>query len=278
MAELELLHFYITETGPSIPFDQGASHDLYVKAIPRMAFKSKALFYSLLSVAALHRTRRKSDDEQAMPSLSPATDLEIRHQLYVRLAIQFHRQELDQVSPENADILFMTASLMRLTANAILSERNLQPYRPPIEWLRISKSHYQMYHVGWDMIGEDGTSHISRLVRSTPATWGPYEPECAEERHELDHILQPRSPDTDEETLDDNTIEVYSATVGYICGILESIKKKEQLGVVARHLILFPVLVEERFIDFVEEARPRALVVLAHYFALLVLLRRFWTR
>ena len=44
----------------------------------------------------------------------------------------------------------------------------------------------------------------------------------------------------------------------------------------ARRLIVFPMLVDKLFVDFVEEQRPRALVILAHYFALLTMLRGFW--
>jgi hypothetical protein len=54
MQELELMHFYITETGPSIAFDKESSHDMFVKSIPRIAFKSDALLYSVYAFAGLH--------------------------------------------------------------------------------------------------------------------------------------------------------------------------------------------------------------------------------
>ncbi|KJK86263.1 hypothetical protein H633G_09884 [Metarhizium anisopliae BRIP 53284] len=47
-------------------------------------------------------------------------------------------------------------------------------------------------------------------------------------------------------------------------------------GSVARRLVVFPLLVDARFVDMVDEKRPRALVVMAHYFALLAMLRGFW--
>jgi hypothetical protein len=48
------------------------------------------------------------------------------------------------------------------------------------------------------------------------------------------------------------------------------------LGPIGRRLILFPILVDQRFIDLVGEGNPRALVILAHFFALVAILKSFW--
>ena len=36
------------------------------------------------------------------------------------------------------------------------------------------------------------------------------------------------------------------------------------------------MMIHKRFVDLVEEQRPRALVILANYFALMAMLRSFW--
>ena len=43
-----------------------------------------------------------------------------------------------------------------------------------------------------------------------------------------------------------------------------------------RILLLFPYLVQKGFIDLVQEQRPRALVILAHYFGLLAQFKDIW--
>ena len=55
-----------------------------------------------------------------------------------------------------------------------------------------------------------------------------------------------------------------------------AIAAKEPTGDSRRRLLALPMLVTERFIELVEEQQPRALVVLAHYFALLVGFSSFW--
>jgi hypothetical protein len=290
MAELELMHFYVTETGPSIPFDKETAHDLYVKAIPRMAIKSQALLYSLFAVTALHKSTLEGIAPSTMtPNGNKACSL---HEQYSRLAFQSHRRELTQIHAGNVDLLYMTANLLRLMASFNLSQRTLEPYRPPVEWLRITKSHYHLYATAWEMVGDDGDTQISAMTLSTFREWearkssgdgddGSVGTQC------FSHLLEPmpssarrsRRQDASIDTpelWDNATREAFTSTTNYIGEIFESIQEKDKFPLIARRLILFPVMVDAHFVTLVEDADPRALVVLAHYFALLTPLRNFW--
>jgi hypothetical protein len=68
MLELGLMHFYITETGPSIAFDKNTSFDLFVKAIPRVALKSDSLLYSVYAIATLHQAKTTGGPDLSIPS------------------------------------------------------------------------------------------------------------------------------------------------------------------------------------------------------------------
>ena len=275
IAELELMHFYVTETGPSLPFDRETSHELYVKAIPRMALKSKALLYSIFAMAALHKSNAPST-----PDKKNAWD---QHEQYSRLAFQHHRQELAHIQGENVEILFATGNLLRLMACFIFSQRVLEPYCPPGEWLRITKSHYHLYETAWDMVGDSHSTQVSKIIHSTFDEWeigGPSgtigSPNFARLLQPLSNVGNGRNEFDNPKLWDAATEEAYLSTVSYIHGVYESVEKKEKFQVVARRLILFPVMVDAHFVTLVEDAKSRALVVLAYYFALLTILDEFW--
>lgn len=281
MQELELLHFYITETGPSIAFDKKTSLDLFAKAIPRMALKSDGLLYSVYAFAALHQTKTTGGEDPYVPSPASIALARENHRFYLELAFHHHHQEVTQISRANVDILVMTAHLMRLIAFVVLSERTLEPYAPPLEWLRITRSHAWLLRASWDLVDGDSTTQTARLIRSTPVVWDYDEREGANNRKGLEHILLVRHDesgysDDDPSAWSKSDRHAYETALSYIGGIWQAIKRKDQLGSIGRRLVLFPLFVKQRFIELVGQNRPRALVILARYFALITTLKSFW--
>ncbi|KIN08933.1 hypothetical protein OIDMADRAFT_100460 [Oidiodendron maius Zn] len=284
MVELELMHFYITETGPSIAFDKNSSYDLFVKAIPRAAIKSDSLLYSVYAIAALHQTKTTGGQGPSIPSPTAVAMARENHQIYSQLAFQRHHQDLAQISHANVDMLIMTANIMRLIAFVVLSERPLVPYMAPLHWLKITKSHAQVFLAAWDLVGDNSSTQTARLIKATPVVWDYDERQGADKREGLEHLLQPvlgidgiDGHDEDQPSLwDDGVRRAYESTLSYIGGIWQSVQRNDPLGPIGRRLILFPILVEQRFIDLVGEAKPRALVILAHYFALVTIIKSFW--
>jgi hypothetical protein len=281
MLELELMHFYIAETGPSIAFDKNTSFDLFVKTIPRVALKSDSLLYSVYAIATLHQAKTTGGPDPSIPSPTAVATARDHHQLYLQLAFQHHHQELAQLSRANVDMAVLTANIMRLIAFIVLSERPLVPYLPPLEWLRITKSHARIFRAAWDLVGDDSSTQTARLIRATPVVWDHDERESADKREGLQHLLLACSSvdgcgEDEPGQWDDGVRRAYESTLSYIGGIWHSVQKSDPLGPIGRRLMLFPMLVDQRFIELVGEAKPRALVIMAHYFALVVILKSFW--
>ncbi|KAE9366752.1 hypothetical protein N431DRAFT_429553 [Stipitochalara longipes BDJ] len=281
MLELELMHFYVTETGPSIAFDKNISSDLFVKAIPRFALKSNSLLYSVYAIATLHQVKTTGGSDPSIPSPTAVATARDHHQLYLQLAFHHHHQELTQLSRANVDMVMMTANVLRLIAFVVLSERPLVPYLPPLEWLRITRSHGQVFRAAWDLVGDDSSTQTARLIRAHPVVWDPDEREGADKREGLQHLLLAcrgvgGCPEDEPGQWDDGMRRAYESTLSYIGGIWHSVQKNDPLGPIGRRLMLFPILIDQRFIELVGEARPRALVIMAHYFALFVVLKSYW--
>lgn len=281
MEELELLHFYITETGPSIAFDKMSSYDMFVKAIPRLALKSDALLYSLYSFTYLHQSKTTGGDEPSTPSKLDAAAAREGYQLYLELAFRHHRDELKLLSRETADKLWMTANFMRLNAFVVLSERSLEPYTPPLDWLRITESHTPLYLAVFSAAGDDRTSQVAKLTNSTPVAKDSEKRKGTMQDVAMQRVLYAPcevegSDESDPDLWEDGLRQAYESALGYIGGTIELIRKNSPLGLVGRQMLLFPLIVDTRFIELVGESRPRALVALAHYFALFVILESFW--
>ncbi|KAF4451010.1 C6 finger domain-containing protein [Fusarium austroafricanum] len=278
--ELQLLHFYIVYTGPSIAFEVESSNELYVKAIPEMALKSKSLLYTLFAISALHQSKLQ---EQNVPSTvkSPGDNrIENQHSLYMRLAFQHHRRGLSNITSENIDILFLTSQLLRVLAWFVLSERELEPYQPPVEWFHVAKSHCQLWTIAWDMAKSNETALVLHFVRTTPCFWWKTTPKGSDGGWNLDYVLDSQLDDIqgndNPETWGEEALEACKWAINYINNILGAIEEQESFGLIARSILFFPVLAPDGFIALVGQRKPRPLVILAHYFALLTSLQRFW--
>ena len=80
----------------------------------------------------------------------------------------------------------------------------------------------------------------------------------------------------DEKMEDPEARDAYNKTVSYIGIIHLAIKAGEHDMEVCRRLIAFAVLISDKMIELIEEKRPRALVILAHYFAVAASWAKVW--
>jgi hypothetical protein len=75
---------------------------------------------------------------------------------------------------------------------------------------------------------------------------------------------------------DKSTRDAYEKAISYVGSIQQSINHKEVEHVLCRRVMLFTLFVPARFADFVYERRPRALVILAHFFAAMSQVTGVW--
>ncbi len=86
----------------------------------------------------------------------------------------------------------------------------------------------------------------------------------------LDHPSHPTSIEaqTDQELNDEGVRSVYEQALSYTCSVLRAIDRKEPQVAIARRLGGFAVWVPIEFSKFIEQRRPRALVILAHFMSI----------
>lgn len=265
------------------------SYELWVKAMPRMAFKSEAMLYSMHAVTCLHKTRTTGGSSPGIPAPSVVAAFKEHHQYYLEKALNCHREDLmtltnagDQ-SGDSADILLLTASLLRVIVLVTFSKRSLSPYTPPIEWMRLTSSYRQVWSIAWNLNGDSDSSQVTQLALTT-ARFPPYdESDDSDDIRRLWDLLQ--EPGSRDGFLDEegnpsewwpNVRSGYEATIRHIGGIIQAMKRREPLRIVGRHLVRYPMYADSNFINMVGDGRPRALVLVAHLFALFEQLKQFW--
>ena len=266
--ELKLLHHYLVKTSCTLlePTEQ-AGKDLWTIVFPGLAFKHDALLYLIYAIAALHLSRTTPTDGEALDA----------YRQYLNLALHRHHRDISRLSKANADIICLTSSLIRVDAFAQLQERPLDPYTPPSQWLQLTKGAGAAYRAAWNHIRADDNSIAVRLLKRTPAILETNQLFGVQNRQGLLHLLQ-QTPvkGTISEPWDTEIQEAYESTCSYIGSVQIAIKENETLGEICRRLLLFPILIRSRFIQLVGEQQPRALVILAHFFALIARFRDLW--
>lgn len=265
--ELRLLHHYLIKTSATFP----AFHNPKVRAtwtvdVPQLANNHPSLLYALLSVSALHLSKAEPQD----------LDGRAAHGRYLDLALRSHRKAVARFDADSVDAVCFTSVFIVLDAFAALQDRvQGQPYEPSMQWLRMSNGAWNVFNLAWQWIQHDSSAAVTAIVRSAPIL-SDYDTLFSERnREEFAHLLLPLgggtlSPDQEGPgDLDDReTRDAYQRTLSYIGSIRKAIRAGEHSLGICKWLLAFAVVLPGKMIELLEEKKPRALVVLAHYFAL----------
>lgn len=130
-----------------------------------------------------------------------------------------------------------------------------------------------MYSMALNTIGDFETSRIRNFATAEPVLSNLGVLFADSNRESLQSIL---SQDIPGEKLDKVTEATYEKALNYIGGIKIEIGRCEHPLATLRRMMAFPFLVPKEFVDFVDQQCPRALVILAHFFALAANMNDIW--
>jgi hypothetical protein len=265
LLEVRLTLHYITQTSHTLGIDDTA-HKLFIESVPKFALESDALLYSMYVMASLHLEKLGKDRELG--------DVDIRRK-YCSMALREHREEVSRLNRANVDSACLTATMVRLCAFATLKERPRKPYTPPTEWLLLSGTTRAVFNEAWKLVGDDPKAMSTQFIKSATVVDAEQRIDSGNLRG-LEHILQRDPEDQVAEAWDSEIRETYECALSIIGGILKMAENDALRENMMRRVILFPLLLSNRFVELVQEQQPRALVVLAHYFGILLRYRNAW--
>jgi hypothetical protein len=184
------------------------------------------------------------------------------------LALQAQRRAVDELTAENADVMFFAAIMFTVRSFTDLWNRPLEPYSPPTQWLYVGRGGGAIMQAARNMLqNHQQTSKSQSNVKKITDFQS-----MSNRNNQLNgdncmlysHLLLPC-----EDLRDIKILEAYKGTIDILRSIKAAIVKGERHHVLIKPLVSFPSSMPTMFADLVEEKRPRALVILAHYFALL---------
>jgi hypothetical protein len=289
MLELQLLQHFtsvITNTLPSNCY--GLLRKVMTNTCIDLALQHPMLLNTILALSALHLSR-----EYQAPNVNFCTDdnysneieLESKvlrgnhsaatlHRVYLNLAVRQQREALVEVGEHNAEALFFSALFMSYLAIGLIKKDPVKDYGPPAHWLRMVRGIQQItFMVGEkfstplliNWINEEGKNPNFRDYKTMfdPELRVPFE-------SLLDWVNFPEQDD------DPDTRAMYEATLSYIGGMYRGIQTKEPLQTTFRRVISMGLIVPPAFHTYIDERRPRALVFLAYYCSMTVVLNDHW--
>ena len=263
--ELELFYHYCTEAGPSI-VAENIARPFWIDAMCNAAIRSDAVMHCVCLLSTLHKAYR-----------SGFTDLTYMTHVsrYLAAALHEHNKDVRSINASNVDFACLSSSALRVYRWVELQGRSLEPYNPPIDWLRLSIASRFLFTKAEELFKSSASETISsRMIANAKSIAVAHYSDMHSDV--LAHILKREQPHELEEPWDDEIAETYSDTCKFVGGLWRDRNDLAAVSMMKRVLGLFPMLIMSRFIGLVEERRPRALVILAHYFAILSLRETSW--
>ncbi|CAK4020830.1 Sterol uptake control 2 [Lecanosticta acicola] len=254
--ELRLLHHWMVHV--SRPFGMTSPpewKELWYGEVPQIALAHKNVLYAMFTMTATHLIGRG------------ATDAALYHarEKYWVWALQEQRCAVTDLDNSNTDAVAFAALLISVNALAMLQERSLEPYSPPIDWLEVGRGAFTVLPPP-EAVAE-GTG-LKILMENTANIWQMTPTLDADMREEFGSLLDRETPSTD--VWDDpETVEAYETALHYIYSFRRAVLAGEPADINLRWICMFPFMVPRKFAEFVSQGRPRALVILAYFFAVI---------
>jgi hypothetical protein len=226
-----------------------------------MSLEHDNVLYMMFACSASHLLRSEPED----PELAIAADV------YLGLALREQHRAVAKLSIANADSVCFTAVLLLITSFARLWKRQLEPYTPPMEWLRLGTGAVTVLRAAQDILKQDPSSKTWLLINAPPV----FDMNILFAKENLKPFSKVLEPEVD--SADPETLEAYEKTLSYIGYIYQSVVvHDEPVYIVSRKILSFAMFIPRLFVDLVEEKKPRAMLILAHYFALMARYPSIW--
>lgn len=261
LMEHRLMHNYYLNSSAAFSVAPAESwRKLWSVHMPAMALRHENILYGMLASSATSLLRSTPDDK----------DLFDARQGYFVSALHAQRQEVAKLCVENAEPVCFGALLISMTSFAMLKERSLEPYQPPIEWLQVGRGAGTVIWQSVETIVTEARE-ADHPALMTVATAYPYFGKDqsyfdADMRKDFLGVLTQHLPSGDDWD-DEETREAYEKTLSYVGSIQKGINSGEPVYAVTRRLQTFALLVPPKFITLLDMQRPRALVIMAHFWA-----------
>ena len=238
-----------------------------------------SFLYSAKSPASLTLSSDISMSGQSSPWTVQGnqTGIDVNHyvqaqRFYFNLAVRGQIQNtinLMNISPEAADATCIASLMISNQGFLVTSDSESEPvdsiYHPPVRWLTLASSSPIIIRTAREWLPRN--SAIWTLIEGSHRTAN------RSKTTHCDENRQPYAPLLDYDTLPEPDFtpeieEAYEKTLNFMGSIRRGILDNEPETTLARRFLEFALYAPKPFSECVDKHRPRALVILAHLFAM----------
>ncbi|CAK7226461.1 hypothetical protein SCUCBS95973_006207 [Sporothrix curviconia] len=259
MLEVHLMENYIANLGMPFPGAPADWSEIWHKKVPPMARRYDNVLFAVMSHSATHLLRQEPRNHYLFRA----------RQAYLVAAMRVQRRMIGTLTLDSADAVCISALFMLSQAFAMLDERNIEPYTTPMDWLRLGNGAGAVIWMSVEAMTrahEPDKSVMYKIATAEPRMGFDESYFDASNREQFKDLLSQDLPSGDDWD-DADTRDAYEKTLSYV-GCLQLAKDRgEPIHIISRRMQGFTMVMPPRFVDFVAERRPRALVILAHFFA-----------
>lgn len=265
---MRLLHNHLTMCHPFHVTPTYKLQQLWEVDVPNMALRDgwDVILYGILAHSALNMWSRAATPKER-------DHLIILQQTYKSMLLREQARQVVNMTSHNADVLCFSSLKILTHALALVQTLPMDPWQPPLEWLRMGKGAGAVFRAALGLVNRDADSKIMMFLEHPPIMTDPGE-HVASDHGALAWLLAHPEPGTaaaradDAELADPATRAAYEAALGYTCSVARAIARGETEDSIGRRLGGFAVWMSNDFTEFLIERRPRAMVILAHFMAL----------
>lgn len=232
---------------------------MWACSIPQQAVGSDYLMGAVLSLAALHlHIHRPLDVKMRL----------ISHQCFAT-ALQTMQQQLSNITPTNVPLTFAASVLIQFQTFVSWKDpcMHSSSYELPVQWLVMSQGVRSILRAATVNLGQSVMKPLfdkapDMSLKKNPLTSDdPFAP--------IFGLLEtPELHEADRAAL--------SNCLHMIHGMYVGIQEGETPTITRRRILTFPARIDQRFIELLRMQEPRAMIVLAHFFAIVKTADDIW--
>ncbi|XXH00305.1 hypothetical protein Hte_006647 [Hypoxylon texense] len=251
--------------------------------VPDMALRMaqqhnrSALLYIMFASSALHMWTKSTDSQER-------SQLMKLQQTYQVMCSKEQRRDIEEMSqgiPHNADYVCLSSLRILVHSLSLVQTLTVDPWEPPIQWLHLGRGAGDVLAMARQLIDPKTNPTIGLFLKSPPDMRDPNELIFCD-HSQLDWLLEhPSGPGSmaaqeDRELDDEEVLAAYGKALSYTCSIQRALDRGEPDYAIVRRFGGFAVWVPVEFTRFIEQRRPRALVILAHFMSFWLNYEHIW--
>ena len=272
--ELLLLHHFTNYTNPTFPgFAKPEVARNWIKQQIHLGLEHEFVLHILLAVSALHVVV----EPPSWIGFGPNHEYDFArcHRVYLNMATKGQREALANLNESNAAALSSASMLFNYAAMGLLPDERTDEYVVPVHSLSMSAAIRTVMQATSPYL-EGSRWDVLKYMRESSGPDFRDEKQCFDfEYGEPFRSLLAFNDDT--EIVDEDLFQVYHFVAAYLSKCNKVIAEvTDSEAVLCRRLLGLGSMVPRPFITLFGQQKPRALAIMAHYFALRKSVEQFW--